>query len=258
VKVSIILPSNNKEKTEQFIKQFNSLRFFRGFVDIVIIGNGQFKESPKGLWNKDCFIKIDEDYTDKIIPFAKLRGLGMAYSSSDWFLFLDDDHFFEEKDKREVEEILMKSLVFLDNHLDCGVLQLHKKSDKKSSFYIKKNAHIWTDRGLFIKRINFDYKKLSKLKGACEDLLYAYEVLNTGLLPYCLYNCKIKRGCNLPNDYKENNNESYKEKLLDENIIGYIRKKYGQDNWGFYGNLKYLGYPNFLRQMIKKQLTNLI
>ena len=48
------------------------------------------------------------------------------------------------------------------------------------------------------------------------------------------------------------------EKDSNDNIIGYIRKKYNQKDWKFYGSLTNLTYPIHLKNLIKSRLANLI
>lgn len=252
--VSVIVPSNDKNRINDFIKSYAKLKNFMKISKLIIIGNGDLKEEDIKVRDWITYIQYKKSFD--IIPFAELRGIGMNYyKDADFFLFLDDDHRFNEKS----DDFLIQCNSFLLSHDDCGVLQLEKNNTSKNGFYIKRNAHIWTDRGLFIKNTRkFDYELLYKFIGACEDLLYAYEVLNQSYLPYEIYNSPIKRGCNLPNNHKELNDKSYNKELLDDNIIGYIRQKYNQPKWKFYGSLRSLSYPFHLRNLIKSRLTNLI
>ena len=253
MKVSVIVPTNNIKRITKFINSYSKLENFKQKVKLIIIGNG---EVVKSTIQKDSFITfIRYDKSFNIIPFVELRGIGMNKVYADFFLFLDDDHIF----KKGADNFLIECLNFLKNHNECGVLQLKKKNEEKYGFYPKRNAHIWTDRGLFIRRINqFDYKEYYKLIGACEDLLYSYEVLSQSYIPYIIHNTPIDRGCTLSNNHKELNHPSYNKKLLDDNIIGYIRKKYNQKDWKFYGSLTNLTYPIHLKNLIKSRLANLI
>ena len=250
--VSVIVPSNNIKRINEFINSYDNLVNFSDFAELIIIGNGELKEEHIPILPNVSFIRYDKEFD--IVPFTELRGIGMKESKSDFFLFLDDDHRF----KPSSDIFLIECLNFLINHNECGVLQLEKDHPTRSGFYIKRNAHIWTSRGLFIKNIGFNYNELFKLKGACEDLLYGFEVLNQMFLPYCIWNSGIRRNSKVPNNHKELHDKSYNESLLNKNIIGYIRKKYNDFNWKFYGNLRQLKYPNSLKTSIKSRLTNLI
>jgi len=261
MKISVIVPSNDKRRMNSFIRRFDKMKTFKNKVTLVIVCNGGLKSSD--LIVKPYIHTVDSNEcndTDKaIIPFAKLRGLGMKSVKADWFLFLDDDHEFDDNANKN----LLHSIEFLKTHKDCGVLQLEKDNKEKIGFYIKKNAHIWTSRGCFIKNIDFDYDKFDKLVGACEELLFAYTVLYEGFIPYCIWNSGISRNSPVENSklgkrHKEFNDISYLEKTLDDNIIGYIRELYGDKDWQFYGKLSNLTYPNDLRQRIKSRLSNII
>ncbi len=251
MKVSLIIPTNSIERINNFIDSYEKLNRFKDSCQLVIVGNGEVVENKVNLQENYIFKRCEDKFN--IVPFAKLRMIGMINSDCDFYMFLDDDHIFKEGS----DDSLVRCLSFLSTHKDCGILQLQKSNKEKFGFYIKKNAHIWTSRGLFIRNIhqkeNFDH-----LIGAGEDLLYSYEVLSKGYIPYEKYNSKIERGCNLPNDFKEKNDKSYNKKILDDNIIGYIRKKYSHPKWEFYGSLGNLGYPNLLRILIKNKLKNLI
>lgn len=253
--ITIIVPSNNSERINKFIESYNKLKMFKAMSELVIIGNGELNVGQIKDLHDIYFLRYMDHF--EIIPFARLRGIGMEENpNADFYLFLDDDHSFNEDSDR----YLIECINFLISHKECGILQLEKKNALKSGFHIKRNAHVWTSRGLFIRNIGnkFDYEELSKLVGAGEDLLYGYEVLNQSYIPYERFNSPITRGCNLPNNYKELNDKSYSEELLDENIIGYIRKKYNQSDWKFYGNLHCLNYPGHLRNLIRSRLSNLI
>jgi len=251
MKISVIVPTNNIKRINEFIDRYNKLINFKYLANLIIIGNGEVENIQTS--QNIHFIRYEQDFD--IIPFVELRGIGMNHIDCDFFLFLDDDHIFNES----ADIFLIKCIKFLKFHNECGILQLRKHKFNRSNFYVKRNAHIWTDRGLFIRNTkNLNYAKLFKLKGACEDLLYAYEILNESYIPYEIYNTPIERGCSLPKNHKEKHNPSYNEKILDDNIIGYIRDKYNHSKWKFYGNLKSLGYPFHLRNLIKSRLSNLI
>lgn len=247
MKIDIIVPSNNIEMINKFLKSLSRLGLDSDIYKIVIIGNGELYQKNIEYNNSLSirFIRFEKEFD--IIPFAELRGIGMIDSDCDFFLFLDDDHIFNINAK----DTLNNSIEFLSNNQSIGILQLEKDNEEKDSFHFKYNAHIWTSRGLFIRNISFNYEEIFKLKGACEDLVYSYEVLSQGYLPYSRYNSGIERGCKLPNNYKELNNPSYNEKLLDDNCIGYIRNKYNDTNWKFYGSLSNLSYPNKLKGILE-------
>jgi len=248
MKISIIVPTNNIIMINNFINYYNTLKNFKKISELIIIGNKEVKKID-GV----KFIRYEKNFN--IVPFAELRGIGMeASKDSDFFLFLDDDHTFNIK----ADKFLMNCYNFLNKHNECGLLQLEKINKEKDGFYIKRNAHIWTSRGLFIKNIGLNYSKYYNLTGACEDLLYGYETLNESYIPYEIYNSPISRGCDKPNNYKQFNDPSYNEKILDKNIIGFIRDKYNDEDWKFYGALRHLKYPISLRKLIKSRLSNLI
>lgn len=251
--VSVIVPSNDKNRINDFIKSYAKLKNFMKISKLIIIGNGDLKEEDIKVRDWITYIQYKKSFD--IIPFAELRGIGMNYyKDADFFLFLDDDHRFNEK----TDDFLIQCNSFLLSHDDCGVLQLEKNNTSKNGFYIKRNAHIWTSRGLFIRNLGFDYNKFYTLKGACEDLLYGFEALNHSYLPYAIWNSGITRNGTKNNRHKELNDKSYSEKLLDNNIIGYIRNKYNDPKWKFYGNLHMLNYPKFLKILMKSRLSNLI
>jgi len=260
MKISVIVPSNSLCRIETFVEEFDKLLLFKKMVTLIIVCNGELKTKnvPKRKYIK-CIQFNKKIKENDIVPFVELRGVGMKERSADWFLFLDDDHTFDDN----ADTTLIKSLKFISHHNECGILQLEKQNKEKDGFYIKENAHIWSSRGLFIRNIGFDYNKLSKLKGACEDLLFAYIVLYESYLPYNYYNSGIHRNSPLEKGKygkrtKEFTDISYQENTLDKNVIGYIRNLYFDYNWKFYGHLQYLEYPNFLKERIKSRLSHMI
>lgn len=251
--VDIIVPSNNVDNINKFIKSYMSLNLAtrKNFRLKVVLNN--IKDDRRIY----CINEVDWIwYNDEfdIVPFLALRWKAMEDSDADFFLFLDDDHTFEEGSDR----LLNNCLNFLHNHKECGLLQLEKANILKG-FHVKKNAHVWTSRGLFIKNIGFNFGNFLNLVGAGEDLFVGYTALVKGYIPYCHYNSTIKR--NPPytdNRYQELNNPSYSEDLLDKNIVGFIRQIYDDPDWRFYGSLENLKYPNKLKEIIQKTLTELI
>jgi len=254
MKVSIIIPTNNVKKINKLINSYSTLLKFKKISELIVIGNGEVYE--KDIKNKKeiKFIRFEEEFD--IIPFVELRGVGIEQSIGENLLFLDDDHCF----MKGSDSFLIDCVDFLDKHNECGVLELKKKNVAKKGFYIKRNAHIWTDRGLFMRNIfvKDEIKSFYKYVGACEDLIYSYEVLNNSYIPYEIHNSPISRKSEVSNRYKEFNHPSYSKELLNLNVIGFIKYKYNDKDWKFYGSLNSLEYPRHLKNLIKSRLSNLI
>ena len=244
MKISVIVPSNKNKEINEFCKSYSKLTEFKKHAELIVIGNGEVKSAYC-----DKFIRYEKDFD--IIPFVELRGLGMLNSDSNFFLFLDDDHRF----KNGADRFLMECISFLEEDNMCGVLQLDKKRSIKDWFEIKNDGYIWTSRGLFIKNTHMDIEHLFSLKGACEDLLYAYETLVYGWIPYKINQPFIIRDESKPNNDKELNDKSYSKEVLDENIVGFINHHFSDPSWEFYGHLYNLRYPIDVRDVILKTIN---
>lgn len=255
MKISVIVPSNNASEINGFLRSFDTLNNFKNLCEVIIIGNGDVHyDSILGGHSVHYSVKrIDEDYTNKLIPFAKLRGEGMKESNADFFLFLDDDNRFNAGS----ENFYLNCINFLNNNPNCHILQADRKKVGKSGMHIKKDGFFWTGYGLFLKNINLDFKSIFNLYGACEDLLYSYEILDKGGIPYIAYGNPTTRDISLPNDHKQHNNISYSKDTLESNIIGYIKEKFDKDgSWDFYSNIKNLEFPSILKEKIENRIKN--
>lgn len=99
-KLSISILVSGREKTTE--KTLESLKGLQQNVDseLILVDTGCGEELKKKL----------QEYTDIIIPFtwcddfAKARNAGLEKAAGEWFLFLDDDEWFE--DTTAIEEFL--------------------------------------------------------------------------------------------------------------------------------------------------------
>ena len=185
MKIDVIIPSNNKKEINGFISSFSKLTFFRKFCQLVIIGNGSLQKKDIEFTNSLSikFIRVDEDYTNKLIPFAKLRAKGMIESDSDYFLFMDDDNRFPEG----CDAYFIGCVQFLQDNPICSILQADKTRQKRQGIYYKSDGFYWTGYGIFMKNVIQDYSKALEFFGCCEETLFAYEVLDVYGLSYTIY-----------------------------------------------------------------------
>lgn len=99
-KLSISILISGREKTTE--KTLDSLKHLMEGVDseLILVDTGCGEELKKKI----------QQYTDIIIPFtwcddfAKARNAGLSKATGEWFLFLDDDEWFEET--TAIEEFL--------------------------------------------------------------------------------------------------------------------------------------------------------
>jgi len=252
MKIAIIIPTNNLKEINGFIKSFSQLSSFKKFCELVIIGNGNVNKSKINYTNNLSirFIRINEDYTDKIIPFAKLRGEGMRKSNADYFLFMDDDNRF----LKSCDSYFVNCVQFLQDNPLCSILQADKTRDKKYGAYYKSDGFYWTGYGLFLKNIIRDYNQLLDFKGCCEETLFAYETLNLDGLSYTMYGNPTWRDTSKHPKWNEENNNSYSEEVIQNNIQGYIQEKYCDSNWRYYQNIPNTSLPNLLQEKINKRI----
>lgn len=91
-----ILISNRPDTVEKCLKSLNNLRKTVP-SELILVDTGCGEQVRK----------IIESYADKIInfewcnDFAKARNVGLAESSGQWFLYMDDDEWFENTDALE-------------------------------------------------------------------------------------------------------------------------------------------------------------
>lgn len=261
MKISVIVPTNNIENINGFIESFNSMKHFSKKCEIIINPNGNI--NTKDIIRADNVVCLNQNYKlenfeNKIVPFVKLRGFPMAYTyvngGTDWFLFLDDDNRFPEGS----DEFYIQCYNFLDFDPTCSVLELSNKGN--SGIYEKTDGFFWTGYGLFLRHTELIITDIMKdiiyLKGACEDILYSYLTLEYSGLPYVIYGNPTTRDKSKPNDWNQNNNPSYSEEVLNNNVIGYIRKKFNEPNWEFYKNINCLRLPKLLQEKINNRMNN--
>lgn len=275
MKIKVIVPTNNVERINGFIKSFNSMENFSQYCKIIIIPNGNIDiDNIKQDHNVELFPYSDrfKNYENKIVPFMKLRTLPMILSTiddikrdfytkeiiednrPDWYLLFDDDNRFPD-DSDFFYSICIR---LLKKAKDCSVVEL---SNKKNIGKInnKIDGFYWTGYGLFIKRLHiFDnHKEILNLLGACEDLLLSYLTLDKYGLPYTFYGNPTTRDKSKPNNWNQKNNPSYSKEILDNNIIGYIRERFNEPDWDFYGNIKNLSLPKELNKKIINRRINI-
>jgi len=252
MKIDVIVPTNNIEQINGFINSFSQLGFFRSFCQLVIIGNGEVHQKDIEYKNSVSikFIRIDEDYHDKLIPFSRLRGEGMKDSKSDFFLFMDDDNRFPGG----CDCYFINCVQYLINTPVCSILQADRKRNKKTGAHYKSDGFYWTGYGLFIKNIIQDYSALLSFNGCCEETLFAYETLNLDGLAYIYYGNPTYRAIEKDPKWNENNNPSYSEKVIMNNIQGYIQEKYCDKEWSYYNDIPNTKLPNLLQEKINKRI----
>lgn len=246
MKISVIIPSNNKKRCKEFVESFMSMENFSSNCEIIIIGNGSFTECTM-LAIKYHVTFIYDDWKGDIIPFAKLRGLGMKIAKGDYFLFLDDDNRFPDG----CDEYYSKTLCLLKD-INCTTLQADRKRSY-SGLSIQESGFFWTGYALFIKN-NFKITdKMLSFIGCCEETLYSYEALNQDGLPFIFYGNPTYRDKTKPSKWNEENNESYSEEVIQENIQGYIQEKYQDKKWRYYNNIPNGDFPKTLKQKIEER-----
>jgi len=255
MKIDIIVPTNNIQEINSFIFSLDKMKEFKKHIQLIIIGNGDVDyEHILGEHSVNySFIRIDEDYKDKAIPFTSLRLSGIAYSHCDYFLFFDDDHRFNKK----LDTFLMKCIETLEEVKDCSILCTDKNKNRNTGLKLKTDGFIWTNKGLFIKNIfnKLDFGIYSMLLGAGEDLLFSYMVLEQEGLPYILYGSDITRK---EKRYINGNiipNMSYSEEIMNNNIIGYLRHYFNDKEWIHQSDHFDTTFPKKLQDILNKRIN---
>jgi len=252
MKIDVIIPTNNIKEINGFINSFNTMINFKKYCTLVIIGNGKvIKKSIKNTSNVK-FIRDDNNYSNQLVPFAKLRGIGMKNSIANWFLFLDDDNRFP----KECDSFYMKIVNFIYNSKDCCTIQLDRKRIGKRRTKIQESGFFWCGYGLLIKNVFKIADELINFKGCCEETLFSYEALDKFGLPYICYGNPTYRDKSKSDKWNEENNESYSEKVIQDNIQGYIQNKYKDKNWRYYNDIPNGNFPKKLKEKIEKRFYN--
>ena len=256
MKIDIIIPTNNSNEINGFIMSFDKLERFKKHCRLIIIGNGNVHyDSILGGHSVDYeVIRDNNDYSNKIVPFAKLRSFGMIYSNCDFFMLLDGDHRFSELS----DKFLMKMINELKTNKDLSILFLDRERDGKKGLSIKKDGFIWTNKGLFIKNIGIDFSIFSNLMGCGEDLLFSYLTLEKFGIPFVFNGSEIERKSKrvFKKGDKEVKDISYCKNTIDNNIYKEIRERYHQPNWcneAIYYNTK---LPTYLKRIIDARISN--
>lgn len=255
MQIDIIVPTNNLKEINQFIFSLDKLTEFKKHCTLKIIGNGNvYYDSILGGHSVNYdFIRVDENYEGKPIPFAALRYSAMTNSNCDFFLFLDDDHRFNECS----DFFLIDCLNILNSKKDCSILYTDKDKDN-NWLDIKRDGFIWTNKGLFIKNIihKLDYGIHSTLLGAGEDLLISYMVLEQEGLPYQYCKSNIIRKEKRYIDGKVIDNISYSKEVMEDNIIGYIKRYFNDKDWTHDSYNFSNSYPNRLKQILEERINS--
>jgi len=238
MKIDVIVPSNNIKELNGFISSFDTLSEFKKHANLIIIGNGEvyYNEIEGGhSVNYDC-IRDDNDYSNSIVPFVKLNGLGMVSSNCDFFLQLDDDHRFPEGS----DDFLLKCIKVLENN-NCSVLCTDRERNGNKGLFHKRDGYIWSNRGLFIKNVlsKKEIEKHYNLLGAGVDLFFSYLVLEKTGFPYELFGSPITRKEKRYINNKKIYDVSYDDKTLYENILGFIINRYNDKKWKHQPNNNY-------------------
>jgi len=252
--IDVIVPSNNEEEINGFIKSFSSMKKFSSICRLVIIGNGEVYQKSIEFTNslRIKFKRINTDYSDKLISFSKLRGTGMKDSNADFFLFMDDDNRFP----KGCDKFFLKCSDFLFNSVDCGTLQADRRRPYKKGTEHQLNGFFWSGYGLFIKN-TFDITKgFLSFDGCCEETLFAYESLDKFGLPYKIYGNPTYRDTSKEANWNQNNHPSYSEEVIQKNIQGYIQKKYHDKEWRYYEEIPNGKFPKDLQDKIDKRMNN--
>ncbi len=134
LKLSIMLMTSNRKDTIR--KCLDSLKQLRNTIpsELVIVDTG-CDEEMRG---------IIEEYTDRIVKFtwcndfAAARNAGIAACTGNWFMFLDDDEWFE--DTKEIEDFFLSG--------DCN---RYGEATYIQRNYGKKDGSIFQDA--YVKRI---------------------------------------------------------------------------------------------------------
>lgn len=119
-----LLASNRKDTTK---KCLDSLKMIMERIDceLIIVDTGCDEEMQALL----------HEYTDQIIPFtwcndfSKARNAGLEKCSGEWFLYIDDDEWFENVDEL-VEFFQSGEYKTTDRHVIFrGIIMIYKESD---------------------------------------------------------------------------------------------------------------------------------
>ena len=261
MKIEIIVPSNNIEELNGFIESFNRMKKMKMIYNIVPILNNQSYYKDQEL-KKSNEIKRICRYNPKmkitkkgnIIPFADLRYAGMKVSIADYFMFMDDDNRF----KLESDDYYVEVASILYNNKEITTLQCDRKRDGKIGLHIQENGFFWTGYSLIIKNNSIAYLRdeFPGYYGCCEETLFAYKALENEGLPYIYYGNPTSRDTSKPADWNQNNNPSYSEEIIQNNIQGYIQNHYDDNNWRYYENIPNTRFPKGLLKKLKARGYN--
>lgn len=195
------------------------------------------------------------------VPFAKLRRnvmkLAADYSDYDYFWQLDDDHILRNsngntycKTSYQYHEEVFE---YLSKNPQTGVLSIKGFLGGANCGYSflknPKNGLISTNKGgLILKNIGIDNicnEYESKLLGALEESLFAYNIMSNGYDYVVRFNSSTYQK---PCSAKIGNiiNISYSDETVNSNIQGYIRKKFDDPVWYHSSKL----YPNKIAKIL--------
>jgi len=256
MEISVIVPSNSAERTNEFLKSFHTMKEFNKHCKIIIVANNEFNTNNIINTSENYNVRIiykNEFHKDGIVPFLSYRWNGIKENPFfDYCLFLDDDHKFS----KESDRYFMNCITLLNELKDCSVLCTDRNRDGKNGVELKEDGFIWTNRGLFIKNIFNKIKPDLSLLGAGEDLLLSYLVLSIEGLPYIYYGSEVTRvEKRYKNGIQVKNDMSYSKETMNNNIIGFIRNEFNDKDWIHENRNNHVFYPKKLQNKINERVN---
>lgn len=239
MKVSIIVPSHRPHKTRRLLRSLQDVQMLN--FDVWLLN-----QSPL---NADVFLEMRRSFqhidihnaefppVDKAtpIPIVRWRAMAMAQSDADVFLMLDDDHQFVPKSARwpSSQRYYAECVRYMETYPEVGSIMtsgFFGGAAWKDKFVRNPdNGCVALQTGLFIRNIpNLITGDELWLVGLLDESLYIYKAIEMGYTHVKRFYCPTKKdpskriGCGLP---------TYDKAVIQDNIGGYIQKRYNDPNW---------------------------
>lgn len=264
MKVGIIIPTCSPDDMEnKFIPSLKYISELKGVAEFLIHFNGDEYSGAiiDTIVNMLHYLGWEYKYTFTKFPRKPVNLIRLrtecAILSPDckYYMFADDDFRFvgsTPKIDRSSGQRYLEVIDYMDYFDECGVVNVKSFLGGKPQWLkIVPTDHemIATNRGLFLRNMSdhgflLSPKNTHHFVGGLEETLFAYERIALG---YFVAKQMNNPTVHLPGKVSEDADEIHNSRIMDENIAGYIRERWGE--WEYHSR-------NFPKKLVQDYNRN--